>query len=324
MASVSDDPARGRTICCFGRRTGRDDRTWPRPKWGRWLQGRSGLVVCRESVVVLGSGRREPAAVDQIAEHLPDACSTLRSVVSITRSASSGASYGDEMPVKSGISPTPGLGVQPFAVAPLTLFERRRDPDEHEVSVGLDHSPNFAPRRSEWCDGCQHGHAAVPCDLSCDPAEPTDVGVAVRPAEAEAGRQHPPRDVAVQDRQERSVSCSRSTSPPRPVDFPDPESTPVKNTTSPRSPAPWRPPSAQHRQRRRVEHLGDGRVVVGVEGGARGRPCSTSEHDINPAHSVVAHHNIAELDVVCGLVAPCERHRHDRRVRDGRGCRQWL
>ena len=52
-------------------------------------------------------------------------------MVSTTVSASVGASYGDEIPVKSGISPA-RRGVQALAVAPLALLQRGRDVNEDE------------------------------------------------------------------------------------------------------------------------------------------------------------------------------------------------
>ena len=61
----------------------------------------------------------------------------VRPVVSTRTSASSGSSYGEEMPVNSGISPRAGLGVEALAVAALALLERGGDVHQEERAAGL-------------------------------------------------------------------------------------------------------------------------------------------------------------------------------------------
>ena len=69
---------------------------------------------------------------------------------------------------------------------------------EERATGGRRHRADVLPGLVEGGDGAAHGHAAVPRDLRRHPADPSDVGLAVLPAEGEAGGQVPAYDVAVQ------------------------------------------------------------------------------------------------------------------------------
>ena len=105
----------------------------------------------------------------------------------------------------------PRLGVEALAVAPLALLERRRDVDEEEGAAGLgDVLPHLLAGRVERRDRAAHRDPAVPRDLGGDPADPSDVGLAVLLGEGEAGRQVPAYDVAVEAGQRATAALEQS------------------------------------------------------------------------------------------------------------------
>ena len=112
-----------------------------------------------------------------------------RAVVSMTTSASSGCSYGDEIPVKSATSPARGPRVEALAVARLAHVERRAHPDEQERAVLLGERARVPATRGERGDRRRDGDAAVGGDQRRDPRDPIDVDLARRRVEPEPARE---------------------------------------------------------------------------------------------------------------------------------------
>ena len=101
--------------------------------------------------------------------------------------------------MKSGISPRRALAYRPLrsrrshSSSGVATCTRKNAPPASSVRL-----PHVLPGRVERRDRAAHGHPSVAGDLGGDPADPPDVGLAVRAAEGEAGRQVSSYDVAVE------------------------------------------------------------------------------------------------------------------------------